>query len=78
MSNVYLVEAEHCDVIGRLVEACATEQSADSKAGKIVALMLDQSGLKSTGDWKTDLARVQSLHNKESCYVAITPLAINP
>ena len=78
MTMIYLVQAEHWNIPGRMTKAFATESSAKSEAIGLVTTMLNDSGLETAGDWVIDLARVQAMHGAQHCYVEITPLEICP
>jgi hypothetical protein len=74
---IYLVEAEHWNVPGRVTKAFATDRGAQSEAIGLVTIILNDSGLESVGDWVIDLARVQNIHGAQHFYVEITPLEIH-
>jgi hypothetical protein len=78
MTEIYLVQAAHWNIPGRMTKAFATESSAKSEAIGLVTTMLNDSGLETAGDWISDLARVQAIRCAEHCYVEITPLEICP
>ena len=78
MTMIYLVQAEHWNIPGRMTKAFATERGAQSEAIGLVTIMLNDSGLESVGDWVIDLARAQDMHGSQHCYVDITPLEICP
>ena len=78
MTMIYLVQAEHWTIPGRMTKAFATERGAQSEAIDLVTTMLNDAALETVGDWVIDLARVQAMHGAEHCYVAITPLEICP
>ena len=78
MTEIYLVQAEHWYIPGRITKAFTTERSAKSETIGLVTTMLNDAALETVGDWVIDLARVQAMHGAEHCYVAITPLEICP
>ena len=78
MTMIYLLQAEHWNIPGRMTKAFATERSAQSEAIGLVTTMLNDSGHETAGDWIIDLARVQAIHGAEHCYVEIIPLEICP
>jgi hypothetical protein len=78
MTMIYLVQAEHWNIPGRMTKAFATERGAQSEAIGVVTIILNDSGLESVGDWVIDLARVQNIPGAQHCYVDITPLEICP
>ena len=78
MTRIYLVQAAHWNIPGRMTKAFATENGAHSEAIGLVTIMLNDSALETVGDWIIDLARVQTIPCAEHCYVEITPLEICP
>jgi hypothetical protein len=78
MTTIYLVQAEHWNVPGRVTKAFATEHGAHCEAIDLVTTMLNDSALEVVGEWEIDLARVQDMDGAQYCYVEITPLEIHP
>ncbi len=75
-TEIYLLQAKHWNIPGRMIKAFATESGAQSEAIGLVTTMLNDSGLESVGDWVADLARVRALHGAQHCYVEIIPLEV--
>jgi hypothetical protein len=78
MTMIYLVQAEHWNIPGRMTKAFATESGAHSEAIDLVTTMLNDSGVESAGDWVADLAHVRAIHGAQHCYVEILPLEVCP
>jgi len=57
MTMIYLVQAEHWNIPGRMTKAFATDRGAQSEAIDLVTTMLNDSALETVGDWVIDLAR---------------------
>jgi hypothetical protein len=78
MTMIYLVQAAHWNIPGRMTKAFATEHGAQSEAISLVTIMLNDSALESVGDWVIDLARVQNIPGARQSYVEIIPLEVCP
>ena len=78
MTMIYLVQAAHWNIPGRMTKAFATEHGAQSEAIGLVTIMLNDSALESVGDWVIDLACVQNIPGSQHCYVEIIPLEVCP
>jgi len=75
---IYLVQAAHWNIPGRMTKAFATEHGAQSEAIGLVTIMLNDSALESVGDWVIDIARVQNIPGARHSYVEIIPLKVCP
>jgi len=78
--KIYLLEAEHFAVPGRIVKAFDAQSKADAEAAELVNVMLVESGYThgtNAERWQHHIERLQEEYGAQHCYVEISELDVH-